>query len=317
MVSINYAFREISCKIVYYGPGLSGKTTNLQYVHDRLPKKSRGDLISLATEADRTLYFDFLPLELGEIGGFATKFQMYTVPGQVFYNATRKLVLRGVDGIVFVADSQKTKMDDNLESLADMEDNLKSYNLDIHTMPIVIQYNKRDLPDIVTIEEMEAVLNKHQWPYIEAAAVKGQGVFDTMKRVSKLVLADLKKRTSEGAVTPAGGSTPTPTAQTPVKTSASRAELASIAARPTAVVSAAGVATKRVAAASESVAVAERDTHEDEIPVAPVAGSTVSKLRDRPEQPSGAPVMAAQKSTRVRRRRRSQFDRLFGWLFGR
>ena len=156
MVSINYSAREVCCKIVYYGPGLSGKTTNLQYVHAKVPDGTRGKLISLATEADRTLYFDFLPINIGTINGFQAKFQLYTVPGQVYYNATRKLVLRGVDGVVFVADSQPDKMDENIESLANLEENLAEYGYDIDSIPFVIQYNKRDLPGVLPVEELEA-----------------------------------------------------------------------------------------------------------------------------------------------------------------
>jgi mutual gliding-motility protein MglA len=188
MVSINYSSREVSCKIVYYGPGLSGKTTNLQYVHAKVPKKTRGDLISLATDADRTLYFDFLPINIGAINGFATKFQLYTVPGQVFYNATRKLVLRGVDGLVFVADSQRSKRDENIESLNNLKENLIEYGYDIYTLPIVLQYNKRDLPDVMSIEEMQQDLNWNNLPHFEASAVKGVGVFDTLKMITKVVL---------------------------------------------------------------------------------------------------------------------------------
>jgi len=208
MVSINYAFREISCKIVYYGPGLSGKTTNLQYVHQKVPGKTRGDLISLATDADRTLYFDFLPINLGAIQGFSTKFQLYTVPGQVYYNATRKLVLRGVDGLVFVADSQRAKMDENLESLKNLYDNLEEYGYDPTDLPIVIQYNKRDLPDVMTVEELEAALNPLNHPHFEAVAVNGSGVFDTLKLIIKLVLdkarsqSDLPKSTATAEAAP-------------------------------------------------------------------------------------------------------------------
>jgi mutual gliding-motility protein MglA len=193
MVSINYSSREVSCKIVYYGPGLSGKTTNLQYVHAKVPKKTRGDLISLATDADRTLYFDFLPINIGAINGFATKFQLYTVPGQVFYNATRKLVLRGVDGLVFVADSQRSKRDENIESLNNLKENLIEYGYDIYTLPIVLQYNKRDLPEVMSIGEMEQDLNWNKLPYFEASAVKGVGVFDTLKMITKVVLNRAKK----------------------------------------------------------------------------------------------------------------------------
>jgi len=195
MVSINYAFKEISCKIVYYGPGLSGKTTNLQYVHRKIPKSSKGELISLATDADRTLYFDFLPLNLGEIHGFATKFQLYTVPGQVFYNATRKLVLRGVDGLVFVADSQRSKTDENIESLNNLIENLKEYGYVLEDLPMVFQYNKRDLPDVSEIEELEKALNPRKLTYFGAVAIKGDGVFDTLKCVTKKVLDKAKGKT--------------------------------------------------------------------------------------------------------------------------
>ncbi|MCH9031502.1 MAG: GTPase domain-containing protein [candidate division Zixibacteria bacterium] len=188
MVSINYASKEVSCKIVYYGPGLSGKTTNLQYVHQKVPNNTRGKLISLATESDRTLYFDFLPINIGSINGFAAKFQLYTVPGQVYYNATRRLVLRGVDGVVFVADSQSDKMDDNLESLSNLKENLEEYGYDIHDLPIVIQYNKTDLPGALSLEKMDAQLNEYKWPSFVSSAVTGVGVFDTLKSVMKLVL---------------------------------------------------------------------------------------------------------------------------------
>ncbi|HVP07257.1 MAG TPA: ADP-ribosylation factor-like protein [Candidatus Acidoferrum sp.] len=196
MVSINYSSREVCCKIVYYGPGLSGKTTNLQYVHAKVPQTTRGKLISLATEADRTLYFDFLPINIGSINGFTAKFQLYTVPGQVYYNATRKLVLRGVDGIVFVADSQTDKMDENIESLSNLEDNLAEYGYNIGDIPIVLQYNKRDLPNVLRIEQLNAQLNKRGWPHFEASATIGNGVFDTLKMIIKLVLDKAKNSSS-------------------------------------------------------------------------------------------------------------------------
>jgi len=192
MVSINYSSREVCCKIVYYGPGLSGKTTNLQYVHAKVPGNTRGDMISLATEADRTLYFDFLPINIGAINGFAAKFQLYTVPGQVYYNATRKLVLRGVDGVVFVADSQPDKMDENIDSLMNLEENLREYGYDLNELPIVIQYNKRDLPGVLTVAELDAKLNSRNAPSFEASATIGNGVFDTLKKIIKMVLERAK-----------------------------------------------------------------------------------------------------------------------------
>jgi signal recognition particle receptor subunit beta len=188
MASINYATREISCKIVYYGPGLSGKTTNLQIIHRKIPVEAKSEMVSLATETDRTLFFDFLPLDLGSIKGFATKFQLYTVPGQVYYNATRKLVLRGVDGVVFVADSQRDKMQENIDSLKNLQENLKEYGIDLATVPFVLQYNKRDLPGIASIVELDQHLNWHKVPTYEAQAHQGIGVFTTLKAIGKIVI---------------------------------------------------------------------------------------------------------------------------------
>lgn len=212
MVSINYSAREVCCKIVYYGPGLSGKTTNLQYVHAKVPGNTRGNLISLATEADRTLYFDFLPINIGTINGFAAKFQLYTVPGQVYYNATRKLVLRGVDGVVFVADSQPDKMDENIESLVNLEDNLHEYGYNMDDMPVVIQYNKRDLPGVLPVSEMDAKLNTRGWPSFEASATVGNGVFDTLKLIIKLVLEKAKSAGSSRTRTASAAPVPDSTA---------------------------------------------------------------------------------------------------------
>ena len=192
MATINYAQKEISCKIVYYGPGLGGKTTNLQFIHQTLPEVNRGELVSLATQQDRTLFFDFLPMDLGVIKGFNTKFHLYTVPGQVYYNATRKLVLRGVDGIVFVADSQRDRMEENIKSLHNLEENLCEYNYDLKTTPWVMQYNKRDMPNACPIEELETALNPDKAPYFEAVAVTGEGVKQTLKAISSLVLNKLK-----------------------------------------------------------------------------------------------------------------------------
>ena len=191
MVQINFALREVNCKIVFYGPGRSGKTTNLEKVHEKAPKGSIGEMVSIATETDRTLFFDFLPLDLGTVAGMNTKFQLYTVPGQVYYNATRKLVLQGADGVVFVADSQRKMHDENIESLENLMENLHENGLDINTIPFVIQYNKRDLPDIETVAEMNAYLNRWNVPSFEAVAVKGDGVFATLKSLSSRVISQL------------------------------------------------------------------------------------------------------------------------------
>jgi mutual gliding-motility protein MglA len=197
MTFINYASREINCKIVYYGPGLCGKTTNLQFIYEKTNPNSKGKLISLATETDRTLFFDFLPLELGNVRGFKTRFHLYTVPGQVFYDASRKLILKGVDGVIFVADSQRERMDANVESLRNLEQNLKAQGYDIRSIPYVLQLNKRDLPSAVPVEEMKAKLGIDNEPFLEAIAASedGIGVFDTLKAVAKLVLQDLTKST--------------------------------------------------------------------------------------------------------------------------
>jgi signal recognition particle receptor subunit beta len=191
---INYAAREINCKLVYYGPGLCGKTTNLQQIYARIEPAAKGKLISLSTEAERTLFFDFLPLDLGTIRGFKTRFHLYTVPGQVFYDASRKLILKGADGVVFVADSQIERMESNFESWENLEGNLIEQGQTLKTMPHVIQYNKRDLPNIVPLDEMQATLNEHNAPWLEACATRGVGVFETLKASAKLVLTDLKKK---------------------------------------------------------------------------------------------------------------------------
>ena len=224
MSMINYAAREINCKIVYYGPGLGGKTTNLEHIYGKVKPETRGKLISLATETERTLFFDFLPVDLGTIRGFNTRFHLYTVPGQVYYNASRKLILKNVDGIVFVSDSQLERMEANLESMQNLYDNMAEYGYDLTRMPFVIQYNKRDLPNAAPVAELQAALNPGwepadpsrarvipdpyhagqnlveqlptgEWveraPYFEAVAIAGDGVFDTLKAVSKLVLKAL------------------------------------------------------------------------------------------------------------------------------
>ena len=191
MSMINYASREINCKIVYYGPGLGGKTTNLEYIYNKVTPNTRGKLISLATETERTLFFDFLPVDLGTIRGFNTRFHLYTVPGQVYYNASRKLILKGVDGVVFVADSQVERLDANIESMHNLYENLAEYGYDLRQIPFVIQYNKRDLPNISPVEELEQHLNPDRVPSYEGVAPTGVGVFDTLKAVAKLVIKAL------------------------------------------------------------------------------------------------------------------------------
>jgi signal recognition particle receptor subunit beta len=193
MSFINYSSREINCKIVYYGPGLCGKTTNLQYVYAKTNPEAKGKMISLATETERTLFFDFLPLSLGEIRGFKTRFHLYTVPGQVFYDASRKLILKGVDGVVFVADSQIERMEANLESVENLRVNLAEQGYDLDKVPYVVQYNKRDLPNIATVEELRRLVNPRNVPEYQAVAPTGVGVFDTLKAVAKQVLTELKK----------------------------------------------------------------------------------------------------------------------------
>ena len=193
MTFINYASREINCKIVYYGPGLCGKTTNLQYIFDSTSPQSKGKLISLATETDRTLFFDFMPLELGTVRGFKTRFHLYTVPGQVFYDASRKLILKGVDGVVFVADSQEERMDANIESLHNLEENLRVQGYELSNLPYVLQLNKRDLPNVVPTPELVKELQRKGEPVLEAVASTGIGVFDTLKAVAKQVLIELRK----------------------------------------------------------------------------------------------------------------------------
>ena len=193
MSFINFVAREINCKIVYYGAGLGGKTSNLQWIFDQTVGKTGGKMISLATEADRTLFFDFLPLDLGTVRGFKTRFHLYTVPGQVFYEASRKLILRGVDGVVFVADSQAERMDANHESLENWQENLKEYGYDFAEMPYVLQLNKRDLPSVMGVDELSQALNKKEETVLEAVAINGTGVFETLREVSRQVLAKLKK----------------------------------------------------------------------------------------------------------------------------
>lgn len=193
MAFINYAQREINCKIVYYGPGLCGKTTNLQWIYEKANPNNKGKLISLATETDRTLFFDFLPLDLGTIGSLKVRFHLYTVPGQVFYNASRKLILKGIDGVIFVADSQEARFDANLESIDNLEKNLKEQGFDLMKIPYVLQLNKRDLPTALSVEELTKELRVKGEPVFEAIAPKGDGVYETLKACSKMVLQELRK----------------------------------------------------------------------------------------------------------------------------
>jgi mutual gliding-motility protein MglA len=191
MALINVAAREIHCKIVYYGPGMCGKTTNLQYIHGQVPQATKGDLLSIATETERTLFFDFLPLDLGKVRGFQTRFHLYTVPGQVLYERTRVAVLNGADGVVFVADSQRSKLEENVNSLKELARNVQKQGKNFRDFPLVIQYNKRDLPNALPVDVMDKYLNPFKWQRFEACAASGPGVFDTLKGISKLVISKL------------------------------------------------------------------------------------------------------------------------------
>jgi signal recognition particle receptor subunit beta len=193
MTFINYASREINCKVVYYGPGLCGKTTNIQWIFEQANPEKRGKLVSLATETDRTLFFDFLPLDMGTVKGFKVRFHLYTVPGQVFYDASRKLILRGCDGVIFVADSQKQRMEANIESIANLATNLKENGFDIRTIPYVLQLNKRDMPTATGVAEMERLLRFRNEPMVEAVASQGTGVIETLKACARQILMDLQK----------------------------------------------------------------------------------------------------------------------------
>ena len=197
MSLVNYAAREITCKIVYYGPGRSGKTSNLHYIYNQVPGDRRGSMVSLATQTDRTLFFDFLPLDLGTISGFTTRFQLYTVPGQVYYATTRKLVLQGADGVVFVADSQRRQLDENVESMQDLHENLGEQGIDARSVPLVIQYNKQDLPRelIMDVDDLDDALNFRGVPHHAADALRGTGVFETLRSISELVLRRLSGNT--------------------------------------------------------------------------------------------------------------------------
>jgi signal recognition particle receptor subunit beta len=199
MVFFNYSTMQMAAKVVYYGPGLCGKTTNLHYIYSHTSSESRGEMVSLETETDRTLFFDLLPIDVGSIAGFKTRIQLYTVPGQVFYNTTRKLVLKGVDGVVFVADSQRPMLQANVDSFRNLRDNLAEMGLALDAVPLVLQFNKRDLADVCSVDELNGALNRGSWPSFEASAIHGQGVFETLKGISKLTLLSLKRRLAKGA----------------------------------------------------------------------------------------------------------------------
>jgi hypothetical protein len=230
MVQINFALKEVNCKVVFYGPGMSGKTTNLEIVHQKAPEENKGELTSISTDGDRTLFFDFMPLDLGNVAGMRTKFQLYTVPGQVYYNSTRKLVLQGVDGIIFVADSDPDKMDENVESYANLIENLAEYGKDIRELPHVIQYNKRDLPNALPVAEIDKIMNKFGVPTFEAVAYTGEGVFPTLKTLAAMVLESIEK--IDGRNPRKAAPTPTPAIEAaPVAAHASASPRA-VAAKP-------------------------------------------------------------------------------------
>lgn len=224
MVQINFALKEVNCKIVFYGPGMSGKTTNLEIVHQKAPEENKGELTSISTDGDRTLFFDFMPLDLGNVAGMRTKFQLYTVPGQVYYNSTRKLVLQGVDGVIFVADSDADKMAENIESYENLIENLEEYGKDVRELPHVIQYNKRDHPNAMSVEELDRQLNKFGVPTFEAVAVTGEGVFPTLKVLAGMVLESIDRMDNRRQ--PAAGSQAAPAAPPPAAPRAAAAPAA-------------------------------------------------------------------------------------------
>jgi signal recognition particle receptor subunit beta len=278
MVLFNYSTKELTAKIVYYGPGLCGKTTNLQFVYDNLPKEvQRGKMLSLATKTDRTLFFDFLPLDLGTIRGMKTRLQLYTVPGQVFYNSTRKMVLKGADGVVFVADSQAKMLDANIESFANLEENLAEQGLKLEQIPHVLQFNKRDLPGLGSIEDLNTALNKYNAPFYEAIAINGIGVHDTLKAITKLVLNSLtnKYKLEKGG--------PPPQAAGPERPAAPRPAPPRPAPAPTPRPAAAPAAAAAPRPTSIPVALAAADEEENPLELIDQEGETLLELVDEPE----------------------------------
>ncbi len=297
MVFFNYSTMQMAAKVVYYGPGLGGKTSNLHWIYANTENESRGEMVSLETETDRTLFFDLLPIEVGSIAGFKTRLQLYTVPGQVFYNTTRKLVLKGVDGVVFVADSQRAMIQANLDSFRNLEENLAEMGLSVDTIPLAIQYNKRDLADISSIEELNKTLNRKNWPHFEATAITGEGVFETLKGISKLTLLALKKRLSRSgdALTPPAAAAATSATATPQQAAAAaQAAKANAAAR----------ARQKVTSPPTPAAPAPAAS----APVTPAPVKVASAAAPAPKPPTPKP--AAQKPATKVRTQRKELDAL-------
>jgi hypothetical protein len=273
MVQINFALKEVNCKVVFYGPGMSGKTTNLEIVHQKAPEENKGELTSISTDGDRTLFFDFMPLDLGNVAGMRTKFQLYTVPGQVYYNSTRKLVLQGVDGVIFVADSDPDKIDENIESYANLIENLAEYGKDVRELPHVIQYNKRDLPNAMPVAEMDKRLNKFGVPTFEAVAYTGEGVFPTLKTLAAMVLESIEKIDGRNPRKPAAPRSPA-AAPKPVAAAAPAAAPARPAAprpAPAAAAAARPAAGRKPAAAKPAARQAAKPAAAGQRPAAPEA----------------------------------------------
>jgi mutual gliding-motility protein MglA len=288
MVQINFALKEVNCKVVFYGPGMSGKTTNLEIVHQKAPEENKGELTSISTDGDRTLFFDFMPLDLGNVAGMRTKFQLYTVPGQVYYNSTRKLVLQGVDGVIFVADSDPDKIDENIESYANLIENLAEYGKDVRELPHVIQYNKRDLPNAMSVAELDKRMNKFGVPTFEAVAYTGEGVFPTLKTLAAMVLESIervdgrnpRKPAQKPAAAPRPGAAGTATAPAPAAAKAP-------AMAPRAAGKPAAAAPRRAAAAPAAAATAR--------PAARAAAAPAAAPPRRGAAPARPSTAAAQK----------------------
>jgi signal recognition particle receptor subunit beta len=309
MVQINFALKEVNCKIVFYGPGMSGKTTNLEIVHQKAPEENKGELTSISTDGDRTLFFDFMPLDLGNVAGMRTKFQLYTVPGQVYYNSTRKLVLQGVDGVIFVADSDPEKMPENIESYQNLIDNLTEYGKDIRELPHVIQYNKRDLPNAMSVEEMDRQMNKFGVPTFEAVAYTGEGVFPTLKTLAGMVLESIDRMDSRSSKRPAAeaprtaapaarGAQPTrtaaPAAQKKPAAAPQRAAAAPATQRAAAAPATRTAPAKAAAAAPATAATAKLKTPAARTPATPARPTTAAQAAPATRRPGMPAPRAAQ-----------------------